>query len=55
MNNFNTFLYGEKFLIVKWEDNEYIIFWVKQFYKEVKCPKCNCICTKIHNRHNRKI
>ena len=53
--NFNTFLYGEEYPIIKWVETEKIDFWVQQASNEVKCPKCNCTCTKVHETHKRKI
>ena len=53
--NFNTFLYGEYYPIIKWEETENINFWIEQTKKEVNCPNCNCCCTKVHEVHKRKI
>lgn len=53
--DFNTFLYGEDYPIIKWEEADTINFWIEQSNKEVKCPKCGNVCTFIHETHSRKI
>ena len=47
--NFNTFLYGEEYPIVKWEETDKIEFWLKQMTKEVKCPKCGILLDRDYN------
>lgn len=54
-SNFNIFLYGEEYPIVRWKETDKIDFWIEQSNKEVRCPKCNCICIKVHEKHKRKI
>ena len=53
--NFNTFLYGEEYPIVKWEVKDEMYFWIEQKNKEIRCPNCNSCCTKVHETHKRKI
>ena len=53
--NFNTFLYGEDYPIVKWEETDTINFWIKQLKCEVECPECGWNCISVHERHQRKI
>ena len=33
--DFNTFLYGEDYPIIKWEEADTINFWIEQSNKEV--------------------
>jgi transposase len=54
-SNFNCFLYGNDYPIIKWEENDEINFWLKSNISEVHCPKCNCVCNKSHEKHSRKI
>ncbi len=53
--NFNTFLYGEEYPIVKWEQTDEINFWIEQTKEAINCPKCNHCCIKVHETHKRKI
>ena len=46
--NFNTFLYGEEYPIVKWEETDIINFWIETSESEVKCPKCGYNCISVH-------
>ena len=53
--DFNTFLYGKEYPIVKWEETDTINFWIEQSKCEVKCPTCGCNCISVHETHQRKI
>ena len=55
MNNFNTFLYGENYPIIKWKEDEEIEFWLKARYKYQECPSCRKKSYKIHDIHKRRI
>ena len=55
MSEFNTFLYGEKYPIIKWNENEVIEFWVEANYEYQECPCCGQKCYKVHDIHQRKI
>ena len=55
MNIFNTFLYGEKYPIIKWKEDEEIEFWLKAKYKYQECPTCGKRSYKIHDIHKRRI
>ena len=53
--DFNTFLYGKEYPIVKWEETDTINFWIEISKSEVKCPECGCNCISVHETHQRKI
>lgn len=53
--NFNTFLYGDSYPIIKWEDNKDINFYIEQKEKMGLCPECGWECFEIKERHSRKI
>lgn len=53
--DFNTFLYGENYPIIKWEEDENINFWIEQINTREKCPNCHSECTKVKETHKRKI
>ena len=53
--DFNTFLYGKEYPIVKWEETNTINFWIETSKNEVKCPECGCNCISVHETHQRKI
>lgn len=55
MNEFNSFLYGREYPIVKWEETEDINFWIEQQNDFVMCHKCGSKCNKYHETHTRKI
>ena len=55
MNNFNTFLYGTKYPIIKWQENEEIEFWVEPKNECHKCPTCGKKSYKIYDIHKRRI
>ena len=37
---FNSFLYGSNYPIIKWEDKDKIDFWVEQQEEMCSCPEC---------------
>ena len=53
--DFNTFLYGKNYPIIKWEEDENINFWIEQINTREKCPNCHSECTKVKETHKRKI
>lgn len=53
--NFNTFLYGENYPIVRWEEKDKINFWIEQKLDYCLCPSCGKKCFNIHDVHSRKI
>ena len=55
MNEFNSFLYGRDYPIVKWDEKEDINFWIEQQIDFAICPKCGKRCYKYHEIHTRKI
>ena len=55
MSEFNTFLYGEKYPIVRWIENEEIEFWIEPNYEYQECPCCGKKSYKVHDIHKRKI
>ena len=57
MNNFefNNFLYGENYPIVKWEDNDKIELWIEQQEDACSCPECGWESCKVHDIHSRII
>lgn len=54
-SNFNTFLYGEEYPIVKWEQTDEINFWINTTKENINCPECDHCCFKVHETHKRKI
>ena len=46
--DFNTFLYGKEYPIVKWEETDTINFWIETSKCKVKCPECGCNCISVH-------
>ena len=55
MNEFNTFLYGENYPIVKWIEKEEIEFWVESKKEYHECPVCKKSSNEIYDTHKRKI
>ena len=57
MNNFefNCFLYGNEYPIVKWEKKDKIEFWVEQQEDVCSCPECGWESCKVHDVHPRRI
>ena len=55
MINFNTFLYGENYPIVRWQEKDKIDFWIEQKLDYCLCPSCGIKCFNIHDVHSRKI
>ena len=55
MNNFNTFLYGENYPIIKWKETEKIEFWLESKKEYSVCPICGNKSYKIYDIHKRKI
>lgn len=53
--DFNAFLYGKEYPIIKWEETDTINFWIETSKCEVKCPGCGCNCISVHETHQRKI
>ena len=53
--NFNTFLYGEEYPIVKWDEKENINFWIEQKEERCSCPNCGWESTSVKEKHSRKI
>ena len=53
--NFDTFLYGYNYPIVKWEENENIDFYIEQRENIGVCPNCGWECFSIKEKHSRKI
>ncbi len=53
--NFNTFLYGEDYPIVKWEEKENINFWLEQIEERCSCPNCGWESTSVKDVHSRRI
>lgn len=55
MIDFNTFLYGENYPIVRWQEKDKIDFWIEQKLDYCLCPSCGTKCFDIHDIHSRKI
>lgn len=53
--DFNSFLYGENYPIVKWEEKDRIDFWLEQQEEVCSCPNCGWESCKIHDVHSRRI
>jgi len=52
---FNSFLYGSNYPIIKWEDKDKIDFWVEQQEEMCSCPECGWESCKVHDVHSRRI
>ena len=55
MDGFNTFLYGENYQIIKWNEQEDIEFFVESKKEYHECPVCGKKSNDIYDTHKRKI
>lgn len=52
---FNCFLYGENYPIIKWEETDKIDFWIEQQEDVCSCPECGWESCKVHDVHSRRL